>query len=35
MEEGRAGIDPPNLDNPQVNMTDRDRQEVDQPCGRA
>ena len=26
--QGRAGIAPPNLDNPQVNMTSRDRQDM-------
>ena len=35
IDEGRAGIVPPNLDNPQVIMSDRDRQEVGQPHGRA
>ena len=35
MDEGRAGIAPPNLDNLHVNATDRNCQKVGQPCGRA
>ena len=35
MDEVRASIAPPNLDNPHVNATDRDRQEVGRPSGKA